>query len=64
MGGRYHLDMKCISRCVNKYLMGMPHEVNVITGDQEGSLVKFLEAKVPLVPDQGLLKKLFIHEVR
>ena len=44
--------------------MGVPHEVNVIAGHQEGGLVKFLETKVPLVPDQGLLKKLVIHEVR
>lgn len=44
--------------------MGVPHEVNIIAGNQEGSLVKFLEAKVPLVPDQGLVKKLVIHEVR
>ena len=63
-GGGYHFYMTFISKYVNKYLMGVPHEVNIIAWHQESGLVVLLEAKVPLVPDQGLVKELVFREVR
>ena len=60
--GRF-IKIRFISKGVLNYLMGVPHEVNVIAGHQKGGLVEFLETEVPFVTDQSLLKKLVIHEV-